>query len=228
MALKLLTEQVGHRSHDISDLFHRFSELLPTEAKDVEKAIQEYIVFYALDIQDHPEFASAMSFLDHIGDGDEYVRWRYWPLEGGQLKLMWPALFVEIADSLGHVLLDKKPYSVLQRVYVHISRAIANPTRWVYTLEYFQVDGHDLISELNAWDQKHGGLLQAFEHYIQRDTDERYSEKLEHVFHGAYHEISSAEDSDVKYFITSLIANKEPGFRPISCVGDRRCRFVYN
>ena len=220
MALKLLTEQVNHRSHDISDLFHRFSELLPDEAKCVEKATQEYIAFYTVDLRAHPEFASAMAFLEHIGDGHEYVKWRYWPLEGGHLKLMWPALFVEIADSLGYVLLDKRPYSVLRRVYFRISQAIDNPTRWVHTLEHFKIDGSDLISELNAWAQRHGGLLQAFERYLQRGIDHRYSEGLEHVLHGAHHELCSVNDSDIKYFVTTLTAKAQAGFPSLARVGD--------
>ena len=116
---------------------------------------------------------------------------------------MWPALFVEIADSLGYVLLDKEPYSVLQRVHFRISQAINNPTRWVRALEHFEFAGNDLISELKAWDQRHGGLLRAFEYYIQRGTDGRYSEALEHVLSGAYNELSSVDDSEVNYFLTA-------------------------
>ena len=189
MALKLLTDQVGTRSHDISDLFKQFAKRSPIKAHKVEQAVWEYVAFYNVDIKEHPEFGSACSFLEHVGKGAEYVNWRYWPVENRELKSIWPGLFVEIVDSLGAVLLDQEPYCLSQRILFSIQEAIDNPTRWVNTLETFEIDGHTLIVELENWKHNHGSLQEAFESYVERGLDLRWSKALEDVLYGGYREM---------------------------------------
>ena len=127
MALKLLSDEVGTRSHDIGKLFSRFSELAPTEAHKVEMAVREYAASIEWMSREHPEFSSASSFLGHVGD--EYVNCRYWPLEDSTMKFTWPSLLVEIATSLGAVLLDQQPPTVQDRIMFHLGDAVTYPTR---------------------------------------------------------------------------------------------------
>ena len=204
MALKLLTDQVRIRSHDISDLFKQFSERSPTKAHKVEQVVWEYVAFYNVAVNEHPEFGSACSFLEHVGKGTEYVNWRYWPVENGELESIWPGMFVEIVDSLGAVLLDQERYCLPQRILFSIQEAIDNSTRWVNTLETFEIDGHTLILELEDWKHNHGGLREAFESYIEGGLDLRWSKALEHVLCGAYRQMSAVERIDIRHLMARL------------------------
>ena len=213
MALKLLTDQIGTPSHDISKLFERFSEQSPIKAHKVEQAVWEYVVFYNVDIKAHPEFGSARSFLEHIGNGQEYIDWRYWPVEDGELKPIWPALLVEIVTSLRSVLLDKEPRSVSQRILFHVRRAISDPNRWVDTLDKYDVDGRTLIVELENWQQSQGGLLKAFENYLQGYLDRRWSEALEEMLYGAYQQVSAIDSEELRHFLVKHTDNDRTGPR---------------
>ena len=224
MALKLLSDQVGTRSHDISELFRQFSERSPAKAHKVEQAVWEYVTFYNVDVNEHPEFSSTKSFLEYIGEGREYVNWRYWPLENGELKSIWPGLFVEIVASLGTVLLDNEPYGMSKRIMFHIEEAVTNPKRWVDTLERFDVDGRTLLLELEDWQHSHGGLREAFESYVERGLDLRWSKALEDVLYGAYREMSAVERTEVRQLMARLTGNGRTGPRKLDFRGERKLR----
>lgn len=213
MALKLLTDQVGTQSHDISTLFELFSERSPIKARKVEQAVWEYVAFHNVDIKTHPEFGSARAFLEHIGNGQDYVDWRYRPVEDGELKPIWPGLLVEIVTSLRSALLDEDLPEVSERVVFHIEEAITDPNRWVETLDKYDVDGRTLITELENWQQSYGGLLNAFENYVQGYLDGRWSEALNSVLYGAYQQVSTIDRDDVRHFIAKHTDNGRTGPR---------------
>ena len=202
MALKVLTENIGEKTHHISELYRRFAQEHPERALSVEVAVREYVTFYGVDVNQHPEFASAEAFLRKVGQGNEYIKWRYWPIEKGELKLTWPELLVEIASALSSVLLRKRPYSISQRIHLHIAKAINQPGRWVAVLEQFGTDGESLITELQTWELQHRGLLAAFRHYLENGLDPRWSKALESVLAGAREELTRTGDREVRHFIS--------------------------
>ena len=173
----------------------------------------EYVSFHNVDVKTYPEFASVRAFLKHIGTGREYVDWRYWPIEDRELKLVWPALLVEMVTSLRAVLLEKEPKSVSQRIVFHIRRAVTDSNRWVDTLERYEVDGRTLITELENWQQSYGGLLNAFENYVQGCLDSRWSEALENVLYGAYQQVSAIDREEARHFIARLTDKGRTGPR---------------
>ena len=211
MALKLLTGS-QERTHDISRLYRQFADQNPIAAGLVEKAVWEYVTFWDVDLKKYPEFESANAFFEAIGDGGQYTKWRYWPIEGGHLNRTWPELFIEIASALGSVLLDKEPYTVSKKVQFHINRALMAPNRWVRTLEEFEVDGSDLISELNEWIWSEGGLENAFEAFLRAGLETKWSQALLCVLEGTRRQLSDSHDPDIKHFaIRPAKTNKSPG-----------------
>ena len=200
MELKLLTG-CQEKTHDIGRLYKEFEAQHPLQAGQVEKAVWEYVVFYNVDLDQYPEFRSAGAFLKAVGDGKQYVKWRYWPIEQGDLRLTWPGLLIVIASALRSVLLDKEPYTVGKKIRFHIDRAITEPSRWVQTLESYGGDGGDLIRELNDWVWKGGGLRSAFEAYLVGGLDAQWSQALQCVLDGARQELAASEDPDMRHFM---------------------------
>lgn len=224
MALKLLSDEVGTISHDIGKLFNQFSERSPTKAHKVKQAVREYVAFYNVDIKEHPEFRSASSFLEHIGGAQEYVNWRYWPLEDTSIKFTWPSLLVEIATSLGAVLLDKQPSTVYDRIIFYLGDAVTDPDRWLTTLETFEVDGRALILELEDWQGSKGGLRSAFESYVTEGLDLQWSKALEFLLYGAYRHMLTIETQAVRDLMAMLTDNRQTGPMYSDSRGGRKLR----
>ena len=204
MALGLLTDHLGTRSHDIGKLFAVLSDASPLVADKIEEAVWEYGAFYNVNIEEHTEFRSAVSFLDCIDKGRDVMGWRYWPVEGGELKPMWSGLLVEIAGLLGSALLRDVPDDMFHQIACHIGRAVRNPRHWVDTLNKFEVDSRALVLELEDWREAHGGLLTAFTTYSQEGMEPHWSDALETLLCGAHREALRSENPEVTRFITKL------------------------
>lgn len=204
MALGLLTNHLGTRSHDIGKLFAVLSETSPLVADKMEEAVWEYGAFYNVNIEEHTEFRSAVSFLECIGEGRDVMGWRYWPVEGGELKPIWPGLLVEIAGLLASALLRDVPDDMFSQIACHVGRAVRNPRRWVDTLNKFEVDSRALVLELEDWREAHGGLLMAFTTYSQEGMEPRWSDALETLLRGAHQEALGSDNPEVEHFIDSL------------------------